>query len=333
MPSTTADSWANCATLSSVLRTMASVDWLEIDISGQTEQLPYLEVALIDMAFPGWLDLSAEQAEGLGCYRVYLAQEGTWEMRLQRLLEEVKELGLSARATNTIRDEDWAENWKKFYHPLEVGRSLVICPSWEIFQPRPDQHVVTLDPGSAFGTGYHPTTQLCLELLEQHLSGDLKNHVGSLRVLDLGCGSGILALAAWRLGVRQLWAVDVDPVAVKVARENFDVNGVAWSADGPLPRVVESDGFAGLGSEGFDLVVANLIASVLIDLAPRLIELVRPPSPREGGGGWGDDGGHLIVGGIIDLRHEEVRQALCDAGFRLVLAQEREDWYSMHLCR
>src|SRR5208283_5371802 len=99
-----------------------SVDWMEIDISGASEQLPYLEVALIDLAFPGWLDLSGEAAVGNGCYRVYLAQEGPWETRLQRLLEEAKVLRLNARPVGTIRDEDWAENWKKFYHPLEVGR-------------------------------------------------------------------------------------------------------------------------------------------------------------------------------------------------------------------
>jgi ribosomal protein L11 methyltransferase len=298
---------------------MSSVDWLEIDIAGDAEQFPYLEMLLIELAFPGWVDLSEAQS---ACYRVYLGKEGSWESRLQRLLEEAKTLRLSAVPVNTIRDEDWAENWKKFYHPLEVGRTLVICPSWEDFHPEPHQIVVTLDPGSAFGTGYHATTQLCLEMLEKFL-GENKEELDSLRILDLGTGSGILGISAWKLGARALWAVDEDPVAVKVALENFEINGIPLKAEGGVSgaTVCESNkpNFPGLDGS-FDLVVANIIAATLIELAAKLAQALKP-------------GGTLITGGIINLRHADVRAALESAGFTWIENRIREDWYSMQFVR
>ena len=293
---------------------MSSIDWLEVEIVGAQEQFPYLEVALIELSFPGWVDLSEGSVESR--YKVYLPKEGAWGTRLQRLIEEAKALQLAVAPGAEIRDEDWAENWKKFYHPLEVGRSLVICPSWEEFQAQPHQKIVILDPGSAFGTGYHPTTQLCLEMLESHL---MSLDAGALRVLDLGTGSGILAIAAWMLGAKRLWAVDDDPVAVKVARENAEINGVPFCAQGDLEssglRLSESSG--PLPEVAFDLVVANLIAATLIELAARLARELRP-------------GGHLIVGGVIDLRHEDVRAALTEQGLVWIEDGIREGWYSMH---
>lgn len=295
---------------------MSSVDWLEIDIAGDAKQLPYLETLLIDLSFPGWVDLSDADS---ACYRVYLGKEGDWKARLQRLQEEARGLKLSAVPVNTIRDEDWAENWKKFYHPLEVGKTLVICPSWENFQPKPHQIVVTLDPGSAFGTGYHPTTQLCLELVEKYVA-EHKDEIEHLKVLDLGTGSGILGIAAWKLGARSLWAVDEDPIAVKVALQNFAINGISLDA-APAATVCQSNqpNFPGLDGS-FDLVVANIIAATLIELAPKLAQALKP-------------GGTLITGGIINLRHADVRAALEAASFRWVENRTREDWYSIEFQR
>lgn len=279
---------------------MTSVDWLEVRLVGPQESSCAAEVLLQEHAFPGWVDESDDQEFR---YLLYLPQEGGWQDRLQSLRQAGESRGLEVTTHGQVRDEDWAENWKRFYHPLEVGRRLVVCPSWEAFEPRPDQLVITLDPGSAFGTGYHWTTRLCLEFLEEE----------SLRggpMLDLGTGSGILAIAAARLGVAPLVAIDNDPVAVKVAQENAAINGL----DFPV-QLGESP-----AGGPFRLVTANLIARVLVELASALGECLAP-------------GGRLICGGIIQERRDEVVEALEGVGLKLVSEKAQEDWVSLLLER
>lgn len=277
---------------------MSTVDWLEVHVQGPAAQAPEAEIALQGLGFPGWVDQSGGDGDGFH-YLCYLPQEPGWEERLRAL----RGTGLTCRTGGQVRDEDWAENWKRFYHPLVVGRRLVICPSWEKFEPTSEQLVITLDPGSAFGTGYHWSTRLCLELLEQLPAA------GS--VLDLGTGSGILAIASYRLGWREIHAVDNDPVAVKVARENIDLNHV--------PATVEVGSGPPKGQAN-QLVLANLVASLLIELAERLFAAVEP-------------GGHLICGGIIQEREPETLAALQAAGLRLVEARRQEDWVGLLLQR
>lgn len=275
---------------------MTSVDWLEVRLSGPAELAAYVEVLLPRQGFPGWVD---ESVDSRFVYLLYLPQEPGWQERLAQLQRAALDLGVEVSTHGQVRDEDWAENWKKFYHPLPVGRQLVICPSWESFEPNPEQRVVTLDPGSAFGTGYHWSTRLCLEFLEE------VPPCGP--VLDLGTGSGILAIAAHKLGFGSIVALDNDPVAVKVASENVAINRVdsieVGLADHPP-------------AGPFQLVLANLIASVLVEMAASLAACLAPQ-------------GRLIAGGIIRERRPEVVEALTAAGLRLVSVKEQEDWVSL----
>lgn len=195
-------------------------------------------------------------------------------------------------AIRELADEDWATAWKRHYSTFRVGRRLVIHPSWLPNTPRSDDVVVTLDPGSAFGTGLHPTTRRCLELLEETVK---PGH----DVLDVGTGSGILALAAVGLGARHVLATDVDPLAVEVARTNVQVN----RADEVITVMPGSIDVAP-SDRRYDVVVANIIARVIIQLASELVARLRPE-------------GQLIVGGIIADRAEEVSETLARHGVEL----------------
>jgi ribosomal protein L11 methyltransferase len=279
---------------------LTSVDWLEVRVQGPSDeaQAAHVEVTLQSHGFAGWIDESTP--DGFS-YLFYVPQEPGWQERLLQL----ERAGLQCQPGNQVRDEDWAENWKKFYHPLVVGSRLVICPSWEDFQPDAQQLVVTLDPGSAFGTGYHWSTRLCLEFLEVVLAEN-----SAVDVLDMGTGSGILAIAAHKLGVRSIVAVDNDPVAVKVARENLALNGVSAAvelADKPPAR-------------SFGLVTANLIASLLIEMASDLYGALEPT-------------GRLICGGIIKEREAETVDGLTRVGLRLLDVKRQEEWVSLLLQR
>ncbi len=202
-----------------------------------------------------------------------------------------------------VDEEDWAHAWKKHYSTFRIGSRIVIRPSWLDYQPSDADVVISLDPGAAFGTGLHPTTRRCVELLEQIV------RPGS-RVLDVGTGSGILALAAVGLGAERIVAVDVDPIAVDAARSNVHLN----QADDRV-EVLQGSIDAVRAGETFDVVVANIIARVILELAPRLTERVR-------------HGGFLLVGGIIDERADEVAASL----ERLGLVLDRyvdDDWITL----
>jgi ribosomal protein L11 methyltransferase len=215
--------------------------------------------------------------------------------------------------TREVHEEDWAHAWKRHFPVLRIGRRLVIRPTWRRHAAAPGEVVLALDPGMAFGTGLHPTTRLCLAGLERLADA---GHVAGARVLDVGCGSGILAIAAARLGARSVLGVDTDPLAVEVTAANARRNRVARIVDarpGSLPA-----------AEGpFDVVLANLIASLLVRLAAQLYAAVRPGTGAQG------TGGRLLAGGIFIDREAEVRRALAAAGFRLVAREDEGDWVTL----
>lgn len=265
---------------------------------------PHTEVLLQGQGFPGWVE--EDSPETGFAYLLYLAQEPGWQERLRALQAPLQDLGVAVSTHGQVRDEDWAENWKRFYHPLPVGKRLVVCPSWEEFVPEAHQKVMILDPGSAFGTGYHWTTRLCLEFLEQVVEPD-----ASVKMLDMGTGSGILAIGARLLGVREIVAVDNDPVAVKVAKENLALN---QASDVPVL-------LADRPPDGpYGLITANLIASLLVELSSLLAACLQ-------------SGGRLICGGIIDQRRDEVVAALEAAGLKLSDEKAAEDWVSLLLTK
>lgn len=198
-----------------------------------------------------------------------------------------------------VEEEDWAHGWKEHFHPLKIGR-VVIKPSWREWNGQPGEIVVELDPGMAFGTGLHPTTKLMIEELQDRVRPGME-------VLDLGTGSGILAIPAARLGAR-VTALDISDVAVQVARENAAINDVTDGvsvAEGTIETVA---------GRHFDLILANIIASVLVDIAPDLAAALKP-------------GGEVLASGIIDERVEPVRAAFCDAGLEITDAIREGDWW------
>lgn len=203
---------------------------------------------------------------------------------------------------NERAEEDWANAWKAHYSVHRVGRNVLVRAPWHEYQPAPGEVVIELDPGMAFGTGLHPSTQLSMIAVEDEL------HPGDT-VLDVGIGSGILATGAALLGASQVDGVDVEPVAVRSARENAQRNGVGAIIRVEHGSVGPEEPFQGT----YDLVVANIIARVLAELAPALTAAIRP-------------GGILILGGIIDIKEETVTEAFAAQPLEFVRRETREDW-------
>ncbi len=223
------------------------------------------------------------------------------------LKERFETLGLSVTLTaDGVREEDWAESWKQYYKPIHLGR-VTIVPAWENYTAGEGEVIVRMDPGMAFGTGTHETTRLVLRLLEKEIQG-------GERVMDVGTGSGILAICASKLGAASCHAYDIDPVAVRVAKENVRDNGCDNITCGV------SDLLAGVDmTEGpYDICLANIVADIILRMAPDV-------------GGCLKTGGKLIVSGIIGSRVGDVRDALSRQGFRMVKEIAENDWRAL-LC-
>lgn len=206
--------------------------------------------------------------------------------------------------TRLVDEADWAEAWKSHFHVLHLGRRLVIKPSWRRHRRSGDEVVIDLDPGMAFGTGLHPTTRLCLQALEDRAE---RGPLG--RTLDVGCGSGILSIAAVRLGATRALGLDIDPIAIGATLANARHNRVGR-------RIRAREGSIPTAEGPFDLVLANLIAGVLVEIAVDLAAELVP-------------GGTLIASGIFIDREPETRQALERAGFRIVGRYHESDWVAL----
>jgi ribosomal protein L11 methyltransferase len=204
----------------------------------------------------------------------------------------------------SLAEEDWAESWKAFFWPEKVSARIVVKPTWRDYDPTGDEIVLEIDPGMAFGTGAHPTTALCLQLMESHL------RPGG-RLLDVGTGSGILMTAAALLGAAEVHGFDNDPVALTVARQNLALNEVPDDRC----RVWAGDRLAGIAG-GYDVVVANILAPVIVALLPDVPAVLRP-------------GGRFICSGILERQRGEVAEAARPLELRVVEAVGREEWVAM----
>ncbi|MBQ8719752.1 MAG: 50S ribosomal protein L11 methyltransferase [Clostridia bacterium] len=221
------------------------------------------------------------------------------------LAERFNYLGISPEIEfEGVNEEDWAENWKKYYKPVKIGR-VTIVPAWEKYDAAEGEVVVRMDPGMAFGTGTHETTRLVLRFIEEELRG------GEL-VLDVGTGSGILSICASKLGARYCCAYDIDPVAVKVARENVrdgGVDNVSVDVSDLLSSVDKSRG-------KYDFAVANIVADIIVRMMPDISEYLTPDAS-------------LVLSGIIADREEEVVCSVRECGFEVVRRLTENDWVGL----
>jgi len=229
---------------------------------------------------------------------------------VEYIKDKLSSLGIEAEVElDGVREEDWADSWKQYYKPIKTGKKIVIVPVWETYEKKEGEITVLMDPGMAFGTGTHETTRLCASLLEKYVkSGD--------RMLDVGCGSGILAICASKLGAAECFACDIDPVSIRVAKENTELNGtpnVTCRVSDLLSAVPKAGG-------GYDVCCANIVADIIIRLAPDVGEYL-------------SDDGVLIVSGIITERRDETVSALNEAGFEVIDDETENGWYCAALKR
>ena len=238
---------------------------------------------------------------------------------LEKLKQERTDCGTLLMTLDNLEDADWENNWKQYYKPMEIGERLLVIPQWLQEDPKVKKLLsqgrvpLILDPGLTFGTGSHATTRLCLTALERYI-------YGGERVLDLGCGSGILSIAALRLGAAEAVATDIDDKCLTVAYENAALNGIGKDTYTVLVGDVFSDeAFRARVGGGYDILAANIVADVIKALAPMARSFLKP-------------GGLFLCSGIIDDRAEEVAQALTDAGLEILETHDSEGWFS-YLCR
>ncbi len=237
---------------------------------------------------------------------MYIAESDNSVEAMSYLKERFNACGISNEVKCAVVDDsDWSENWKKYFKAFEIGEKLAVCPSWEKYDNRENRKVISLDPGAAFGTGSHATTSLCLEVLE-------RNVTPQKTVLDIGTGSGILAIAACLLGAKSAVGVDIDEQSVKTAVSNAAINNVDSKVRFEVGDLAEKI------SGKYDIVCANIVADVVIRLFAGVKNYI-------------SEGGILIVSGIIDMRALDVEKAALEHGFVITESLTREEWHAYTL--
>lgn len=251
------------------------------------------------------------------CVNVYVSDNAAGHETLLDIRNEVALLkkrdcdnlfGRLEIALDNLSEEDWANNWKRFFHPIEVGEKVLIKPEWEELDRETDRIVFNVNPGMSFGSGTHHTTQLCIEALEKYIDEDTY-------MLDLGCGSGILSIIGMMLGAKEAYAVDIDPNAVDIAYENAARNGIGREKYFVSAGDVTSDTelMNKLSERKYNVVAANIVADVIIAVSPAAARLV-------------DEDGVYITSGIIEDRIDDVSDTLCRNGFEILKINRRADW-------
>lgn len=255
--------------------------------------------------------------------RVYLARNEQGAIQKTGIIAGVKRLkaengnaewlGSLDITVSESDDKDWENNWKQYFHPLSIGEKFLICPSWEKV-PGEGRTVIEIDPACSFGTGRHETTALCLEELE-------KQDIAGKDVLDMGCGSGILGIAALKLGAKHVDAVDIDMVATRIAGENAEKNGIPEGVMDIYCGNILTDGTLceSLAQNSYSLILANIVADIISDMLPFFARCL-------------DAQGHMICSGIISPRRDFVVDALGKAGFVIESIREKNEWVAI-VCR
>ncbi len=282
------------------IATMVANGGIYIEDYSDLEQQAW-EIAHVDLIEQDLLD----QPRDVVKVHMYLAPDENLAEVLPLFRERLDASGIEYTLSTTgVEQEDWQNAWKKYYHAMDIGQRLAIVPGWEEYQT--DRTVITMDPGMAFGTGTHETTSLCLEVLDARIKG-------GERMLDIGTGSGILAIAALKLGAAEAEGVDIDPMCVRTAGENAQRNGVQDRF-----KVLVGD-LSDKASGVYNIITANIVASAILSLAPHVPALMAP-------------GAVFIASGIIDTRKEEVLEGLRAAGLDSFEVHEKRGWVCI-VCR
>ena len=318
------------------------MNWTELDIFTTTEGIDLVTSGLMDIGIRGFAIKDAND------FKEFLQnKEGNWDyleddlMQLAEcettvtvylpensqgaeMLLSIKSMLATMKANDSeglygrletemknVKEEDWANNWKQYFKPMEIGKRLMVKPSWENIGET-DRTVLEIDPASSFGSGQHYTTKLCLEFLDGL-------DVTGKKVLDLGCGSGILSIAAMLLGAESAVAVDVEENAVKIAVENAEKNNIDTAKyTAYCGNIIKDNELTARIGDGYDIITANIVADILIGMKDHFYKFLKLD-------------GILIISGIIDERKEEVTDAVTGAGFEIIKACEESDWAAVML--
>lgn len=310
--------------------------WNKYRLSTTTEAVDLISYTLAEMGIEGieiedkvplseedkqkmFIDLLPEldEDDGKAFVSFYIEPEKDHDTTLEEVLAAVKELadfvdiGEATIEKTQTEDIDWMNNWKKYWKPFHVDEHIIIKPTWETLEEVPtDTLVVEIDPGTAFGTGTHHTTRLCIAQVNKYMQKDMN-------VLDVGCGSGILSIIALLLGAKKATATDLDILAVNAAIENAEVNGINPKDYTVLQgNVITEEAFRRqVGEHSFDMVVANIFAEIIIPLSDVVKEMMKP-------------GALFITSGIIDEKEDDVREALLKNGFEILEVTHSGGWVS-----
>ncbi len=318
------------------------MNWLEVTIDTSKQGLESITGILLQLGVTGFViqdpddfdefltyqgktwDYMDEDMEKLkNCstnIKFYLAENMQGQetfKEIKNILERLKvsaegnEYGSLEMTIGNVNEEDWANNWKKYFKPFNVGERFVIKPTWETYDDKTNRMILEIDPNSSFGTGQHYTTQLCIEQLETIIKP-------GMQILDMGCGSGILSIAALLLGASHVTAVDIDQNSVDIAKANFIQNGIKeknfslYCGD-----VITNNQLSNAIGQGYyDVVVANIVADIIIAMKDILKQFLIP-------------GGILIASGIIGDRGDEVKEHLKSVGFKISHITEKNDWIAI----
>lgn len=297
------------------------MDWIQVKIYCDNLQIDEISAALLEFQVGGvqindfedfnrylkedkeeWEIVDEELIESLdqpASVVVYLTNDESGRAELERIRERFQDLKIELC---NVKEEDWENNWKAYYKPFWVKEKILICPLWER-EEHENELAVYIDPGSAFGTGTHETTKMCIEHLVDYLKGGQS-------VLDIGCGSGILAIAAMKLGAKSAQLVDISPLAVKIARENGEINGLYQ------PEYTVKEGNLTDDIDGqFDIITANIIADIIIPLCSDIRDYMKNETV-------------LITSGIIKERAGDVERAFAENHLTVIQKRELGDWVS-----
>lgn len=252
--------------------------------------------------------------------KIYLGDNEQGKSQFEQLKNEIEilknenpnvDMGSLKITVNTVDDQDWANNWKQYFKPFEVGEKILVKPTWETLDKPTDRTILEIDPGASFGTGQHYTTQLCIEQIEKYLTNDME-------VLDMGCGSGILSIASILLGAKHVVGVDIDENATRIAKENAEVNNIYDDKFTTYcGNVIEDEALQEkIGYNKYDMIAVNIIADIIVAMSDCFPKFLKK-------------GGIIVTSGIIEKYVNKVKDTLEQLGFEIKDIIQKEDWVSI----